>query len=82
VATRTLLAAVALVALVLVLAVGLSRGSASGSPCPDRVWASALSGLTDQAPDPCEAQALDRLYAVSAGVMGLVLISGLLSRRR
>jgi hypothetical protein len=79
--SRKLLVVVSLVALALVLAVGLSRGSVGGAPCPDRVWSAALSGLTDRAPDPCEAQALDRLYAVSAGVLGLVLISGLLSRR-
>lgn len=78
---RLLWPAVAVVSLVLVVAVGASRPSAGGTRCPDRVWSSALDGLTDRAPEPCAAQALDRIYAVSAGLMGLVLISGLLSRR-
>ena len=69
------------VALVLVVAVGASYPAVGGSRCPERVWSSALDGLTDRAPDPCAAQAMDRVYAVGAGLMGLVLISGLLSRR-
>jgi hypothetical protein len=45
------------------------------------VWSAALDGLADRTPTACSAQALDRFYAVTAGVMGLVLVSGLLSRR-
>lgn len=76
---RRLLWLVAAVSLVLVVAVGVSY---PGDGCQERTWSAALDGLTDRAPEPCAAQAMDRLYAVSAGLMGLVLISGLLSRRR
>lgn len=69
---------VAAVSVVLVVAVGVSY---PGDGCPDRTWSAALDGLTDQAPEACAARALDRIYAVGAGLMGLVLISGLLSRR-
>ena len=79
--SRRLIAAVVAVSVVLIVAVSLSRPSAGGEPCPERVWSGALSGLTDQQPDACEAQSRDRFYAVTAGLMGLVLISGLLSRR-
>lgn len=78
---RRLLWLVAAVSLVLVVAVGASYPSAGGSRCPERVWSTALDGLTDAAPTPCAAQAMERVYAVGAGLMGLVLISGLLSRR-
>ncbi len=79
--SRRLLWIVAAVAVVLVVAVGVSRPTVGGEPCPDRVFSAALDGLTDRAPEPCAAQAMDRVYAVAAGLMGLVLISGLLSRR-
>ena len=78
---RRLLWLVAAVSVVLVVVVGASYPRAGGSRCPDRVWSAALDGLTDRAPEPCAAQAIDRIYAVGAGLMGLVLISGLLSRR-
>lgn len=67
--------------LLLVVAVGASYPTAGGTRCPDRTWTAALDGLTDRAPQPCAAQAMERVYAVGAGLMGLVLISGLLSRR-
>lgn len=80
-----LLCAAGALSLLLVVAVGLSRTryEAGGATvaCPDRVWSTALEGLTDQDPDPCAAAALERVYAVTAGVLGLVLITGLLSRR-
>lgn len=81
-----LLVLVAAVSVVLIAVVGASRttyevGSQEVS-CPDRVWSSAISSLTDPEPDPCSAAAQSRLFAVTAGLMGLVLISGLLSRRR
>lgn len=69
---------VAAVSVVLVVVVGAGY---PGEGCPERTWSAALDGLTDQAPERCAARALDRVYAVSAGLMGLVLISGLLSRR-
>jgi hypothetical protein len=75
---RRLLWIVAVVSVVLVVAVGASY---PGDSCQERVWSAALDGLTDRAPEPCAARAMDRVYAVSAGLMGLVLISGLLSRR-
>ena len=81
-----LVSVVGAVSLALVVAIGLSRvgyDTPEGRvQCPDRVWSSAVGGLTDRDPDPCTTAALDRFYAVAAGVMGLVLISGLLSRRR
>ena len=81
-----LVSAVCLASLALVVAIGMSRvgyGTPDGRvQCPDRVWSSVVGGLTDRDPDACTAAAMDRFYAVTAGVMGLVLISGLLSRRR
>ena len=83
---RRLLLLVAVLATVLVVAVGAGRSSyvvdGREVACPDRVWSTALESLTDREPDACAAAAQNRLYAVAAGVMGLVLISGLLSRRR
>lgn len=69
------------VSVVLVVAVGASHPTVGGTRCPERVWSAALDGLTDRAPEPCAAQAMNRVYAVGAGLMGLILISGLLSRR-
>lgn len=81
-----LLVLVAVAAAVLVVAVGAGRTSyvvdGREVACPQRVWQAALEGLTDRRPDPCAAEAQNRLFAVAAGVMGLVLISGLLTRRR
>lgn len=83
--TRVLLSLVAVIGLVVVLAAGLGRVSYTVGgeqvSCPDRVFTSAVEALTDQNPDPCAGAAQDRLYAVGAGLMGLVLISGLLARR-
>ncbi|MDP9398717.1 MAG: hypothetical protein M3P96_13280 [Actinomycetota bacterium] len=79
--SRRLVVLASLVAVVLVVAIGASRPSIGGAPCPERVWSSALQGLTDQEPDACTAQSLDRIYAVAAGLMGLVLVTGLLGRR-
>jgi hypothetical protein len=84
--TRRLLVLVAAVSVVLVVAVGASRSTyevgGQEVTCPERVWSSALQSLTDRAPGPCAAAAQSRLFAVTASLMGLVLISGLLSRRR
>lgn len=83
--SRSLLVLAAVVSAVLVVAVGSMRttfvveGQEVG--CPDRVWETALRSLTEQEPDPCAADAQGRMYGVMAGLMGLVLISGLLSRR-
>lgn len=82
--SRRLLAAVAVLSLLLVVAIGSSRASVAGESCPDRVWQEAAQGLTDQPGDPgyaCARASQERLFAVAAGLMGLVLISGLLSRR-
>ncbi|TAL12842.1 MAG: hypothetical protein EPN99_16520 [Frankiales bacterium] len=86
--TRRILIAVAAVSVVLLVAIGSSRVSYSTAdgeqPCPDRVWKAAATGLGDEASDPfyaCTAQSQERVFAVAAGIMGLVLISGTLSRR-
>lgn len=83
--SRRLLALVAVVAVALVVAVGAARTTyvvdGREVPCPERVWSTALQSLTEREPGPCAADAQSRLYAVAAGLMGLVLISGLLSRR-
>lgn len=80
-----LLAGVAVICVVLLVAVGSMRTTYEVEgrevPCPERVWSTALGSLTDRAPGPCAAEAQSRLYAVAAGLMGLVLVSSLLSRR-
>jgi len=84
VTSRRLLVAVAAISVVLLVAIGSSRATVDGTPCPDRVWKSATQGLTAQPGDPgyaCAAASQQRVFAVAAGLMGLVLISGLLSRR-
>jgi len=52
--------------------------------CPDRALPTALRSVPDGG-DPleraCVAESQARMYVVSASLMGLVLISGLLSRR-
>jgi len=85
---RRLLPLVAVIGLLLVVAVGAGRASYDvgdgEARCPERVWSSAWKGLTADRDDPgyaCAVASQERLYAVAAGVMGLVLISGLLSRR-
>lgn len=85
--SRRILAAAAAISVVLLVAIGSSRASyptAEGEqPCPDRVWKSAAQGLTDDASDrfhACTAEAQERVYAVAAALMGLVLISGILAR--
>lgn len=82
--TRRILAAVAAVSVVLLVAIGASRASVGGQPCPDRVWKAAATGLGDDASDPsyaCTAESQERVFAVAGGIMGLVLISGILARR-
>lgn len=79
-----LLAAAAVVSVVLLVAIGSSRATVNGEPCPDRVWKAAVQGLTSEPGDPgqpCAAASQERVFAVAAALMGLVLISGLLSRR-
>ena len=85
---RLLLLAVAFGAL-LVLAAGASRVDTSAGgverPCPERVWSSALDGLTTPRGEPvdaCAAASRDRLFTVAIALMGLVLVSGLLARTR
>lgn len=75
---RLLLVLVAAVSVVLLVAIGASY---PGDGCTERVWSAALDGLTDRQPEPCAAQAMDRVYAVAAGLMGLVLASTLITRR-
>jgi hypothetical protein len=86
VSSRVVLSLAAALGLVLVLAVGLSRPSytvgGTEVTCPDRSFSTAAQGLLDEERDPCTAQAQERLFAVAASLMGLVLISGLLTRRR
>ena len=85
---RTVLLAVAVVSVALVVAAGLTRmtypAAGGEAPCPDRVWRSALQGAGEDRSTPegvCTAQSQERLFLVAAALMGLVLISGLLSRR-
>ena len=81
---RRLLAAVAVVSVVLVVAIGASRVSIGDRPCPDRVWEAAVDGLAAEPGDPgypCARESQERVFAVAAGLMGLVMISGLLARR-
>lgn len=86
---RRLLVAVAAVCTLLVVAAGASRVSYSDGgvdrPCPERVWSSALDGLTTARGEPVEACAVasrDRLFTVAIALLGLVLVSGLLVRAR
>ena len=83
-----LLVAAAVVSVVLVVAVGLTRASypAAGGQvrCPDPVWQSAVQGTGEDRSTPqgiCTAESQQRLFTVGAALMGLVLISGLLARR-
>lgn len=83
-----LLAAAAVVCVALVVAVSLTRASypvAGGEArCPDPVWRSAVQGTGEDRSTPealCTAESQQRLFAVAAALMGLVLISGLLARR-
>jgi len=52
--------------------------------CPDRALTTALRSVPEGG-DPleraCVAESQERMYVVAASLMGLVLISGLLSRR-
>lgn len=86
--TRRILGAVAAISVVLLVAIGTSRvtypTAAGEQPCPDRVWKAAAAGLGDDPSDPfyaCTAESQERVFAVAGGIMGLVLISGILSRR-
>ena len=87
--SRRLLVLAAAVGVVLVLAAGSSRASYSVGgverSCPERVWSSALDGLTTPRGEPveaCGAASRDRLFTVAIALMGLVLVSGLLARVR
>lgn len=83
--SRALLLLTAAIGTAIVLAAGLSRVSYSVDgrevTCPGRAYSSAAQSLTDRTPDACAAAAQDRIYSVAAALMGLVLVSGLLSRR-
>ena len=83
--SRRLLVLAAVVGLLLVGVVAAMRTTyvvdGREVPCPQRVGATALESLTEREPGPCAAEAQSRIYGVAAGLMGLVLISGLLSRR-
>lgn len=85
---RRLLTVVAVVSVALVVAAALTRTTypvAGGEAlCPDRVWRSALQGTGEDRTTPegvCTARSQERLFLVAAALMGLVLISGILSRR-
>jgi hypothetical protein len=89
VTSRRLLVITAAVGLLLVLAAGASRVSYSVGgverSCPERVWSSALDGLSTPRGEPvdaCAAASRDRLFTVAIALMGLVLVSGLLARTR
>lgn len=86
--SRRVLVLVAVVSVLLVVAIGASRVTYEVNgvevACPDRVWSSAVKGIADDSSDPgyaCTVESQQRLFAVAAGLMGLVMISGLLSRR-
>lgn len=83
--TRVLISLTAAIGIAVVLTAGLTRVSypADGGEvtCTERAFTSAARSLTERDPDPCAAAAQDRLYTVAIALMGLVLISGLLSRR-
>ncbi len=79
----------AAVSAVLVLVAGASRATyvvgGVEQTCPERVWSAALEGLTAARGEPvdaCAAASQRRLFTVSFALMGLVLVSGLLSRAR
>ena len=73
-----------MVALLVLVGTGLSRASVAGAGCEDRVVTAALRSPSSGDPvrDGCTRASQDRAYAVLASLMGLVLISGLLSRER
>jgi len=84
-----LLLAVGVVAFVVVAATGATRVSVptpSGEvTCPGRALSTSLSGPPNDLiglERACVQDSQQRMYAVTAAVMGLVLISGLLSRSR
>ena len=79
-----MLLAAGLVALLVLVGTGLSRTSVDGVACADRVAAAALRSPSSGEPvrDACTRASQDRGYAVLVSLMGLVLISGLLSRER
>lgn len=77
----------ALVSFVLVVATAASRVEYSGADgpvaCPERVWSSLVgAGDDDAVEQACTVAAQVRMFQVSAALMGLVLISGLLNRRQ
>ena len=83
-----LLVGVAVVSVLLVVAVGLTRVSypvdGGTARCPDPVWRSAVQGTGEDrgtVEGLCTAESQQRLFTVAAALMGLVLISGLLARR-
>lgn len=78
---RRLLAGAAVVSLLVLVAVGLTRADGTdGRPCPQRVGTAALGSPYSE--DPCVLESQRRAYGALASLMGLVLISGLLSRER
>lgn len=68
----------------MVVAAGLTRASVGGTGCPDRVAAAALRSTStgDALRDACTRKSQGAAYTALASVMGLVLISGLLTRDR
>ena len=80
---RAGLTAAVVVALLVLTAAGLSRATVGGQSCADRAGVAALRSASSGDPvrDACTRASQDRVYAVTAALMGLVLISGLLARR-
>lgn len=78
-----------LVALLVIGAAGATRVTVATPTgpftCPSRALPASLSGLPDDLVGldrACVQESQRRMYVVTAAVMGLVLISGLLSRTR
>ena len=89
VSSRWVLIVVASLCALMVVVAGASRASYSAGgveqACPERVWSTALDGVTaprGASVDACAAASQERLFTVAAALMGLVLISSLLARVR
>lgn len=81
---RTALLLAGLASLAVLAAAGVTRAEVDGRPCEDRTAVAALRGQDSGDPrrDACTAASQDRGYVALASLMGLVLISGVLTLDR